>query len=212
MIDFTASPYRTPNYKNDCDISKINSSLLTRDILIDRRVNVLTWQQRILKVSPFAFPNAPSHLIARRFFLSPSTLAFFPLSSYTLRVSAFSYTLSVSRLPPFTLFLRCPRTSSPTLCVTWAQPITTWAETMGTRDKPGASQFNPFERAELLELLRPLFNLLPVYLRRVDHRQVIPVNVSEWSIIRVCSYVVRINRLTSSRGRMRVPISRDLNS
>lgn len=66
---------------------------------------------------------------------------------------------SISRLSPF---LRCPRTSSPPHSpVTRAQPITTWAETMGSGDKPGASQSNPFDRAKTpLELPRPPFQPL----------------------------------------------------
>lgn len=71
----------------------------------------------------------------------------------------------VPTTPPlfFSPFPRCPRTSSPPpiLSLEHTQPITTWAETMGSGDKPGASQSNPFDRVETpLELARPPFQPL----------------------------------------------------
>ena len=116
-------------------------------------------------------PLAPSNSSRSR--LAPFSFAAF-LQARTL--SLFRASLPIYSASPVPSYFIPPSN------VTWAQPITTWAETMGTRDKPGANQSNPFERAELLELLRPLPRPPPplflLYPRRVDQRQVILVNVS----------------------------------
>lgn len=96
---------------------------------------------------------SPPCFLFRTFF----TPAFFPLSPRPTTPPLFRVSLRL-----LSLFPRCPRTSSPPHSpVTRAQPITTWAETMGSGDKPGASQSNPFDRVEtLLELPRPPFQPL----------------------------------------------------
>lgn len=94
MIDFTASPYRTPNYKNDCNISKINSSLLTRDILIDPfhfpecsfpfdrpALLPLTFYPRILSAL-ILHPSRLSFLLHTFCFMSPSIYSISSVPSY----------------------------------------------------------------------------------------------------------------------------------
>lgn len=96
-----------------------------------------------LKSSPLSFPfdrlAPPSHLPPSRSSRSRLTpfVSAFPPSSLSI--------YSVSPVPSYFI----------PLSVTRAEPITTWAETMGSADKPGASQSNPFERANCCNFCAP---------------------------------------------------------
>lgn len=130
-----------------------NSNIFIGNIVID-----LNLTRRILKASPRCFFLFVDRLHASSF--APSSPPHsFPTTPYSLPTTPPLFRVSLRLL---SLFPRCPRTSSPPHSpVTRAQPITTWAETMGSGDKPGASQSNPFDRVEtLLELPRPPFQPL----------------------------------------------------